>query len=103
MQAAGVEVDQIGAIKVDFSFFASCLFSSYGIFLHLEFTSHISFTHKPILYQANEFATRASFGLCILSNLMWLFLIFSLFRLTNILAHLLPVYGLWVMLQTGSI
>jgi glutathione reductase (NADPH) len=26
LQAAGVEVDQIGAIKVDFSFFASCFF-----------------------------------------------------------------------------
>jgi hypothetical protein len=52
LQAAGVDVDQIGAIKVYFSFYASYLFSFLcGIFLHLEFTSRISFktTHTNIV------------------------------------------------------
>jgi hypothetical protein len=48
LQAAGVEVDQIGAIKVTFSIFPSCFFFACGVYLHLEFTSYISFkaTHK---------------------------------------------------------
>jgi hypothetical protein len=47
LQAAGVEVDQIGAIKVTFSIFPSCFFFAWGVYLHLEFT-YISFkaTHK---------------------------------------------------------